>query len=396
MTTTLTDRFVQGLKARNTRYEVRDTLVPGLYVDVTKAGAKNFVLCTRYPNQRHPGRRTIGKVGVMSLANARATAREWLQLIAQGIDPHERNRQQCDMQFAVVIEEFLTRHVRQKRKHADVEREIRKELIPPWRNKAIDAITRDDVRTLIERIVDRGAKYQAHNIFSHARKFFNWCIGRGLIDHSPCDRLKPAALIGVKQPRQRVLTDDELRAVWAATDELPYPNGPFYKMLMLTGARKTEVSDAAWSEFDFDKSMWTIPAERFKSNAMHMVPLTPWAKQILRSLPRFTRGDYVFTTTSGIKPINGFSKSKSELDALASIPEWNIHDLRRTVRTRLSELRVRENVAEMVIGHARKGLARVYDQHQYRDEMREALEAWERKLRSIVRPATSKVVALRP
>jgi integrase len=392
--TTLTDRGVRGLRPKDKRYEVRDTVVPGLYVDVTKSGAKSFILCTRYPGKLHPGRRTLGKVGVMTLADARATARAWLESIAKGVDPQEHDRRSQETKFSVVVEEFIARHVRTKRKARDVEREIRSELVPAWRNKAIGEITTRDVLVLIERIVDRGAKYQAHNIFSHARKFFNWCVGRDLLNRSPCDRLKPSALIGEREPRQRVLTDDEVRTIWTATDQMPYPHGAYFKLLLLTGARKSEVSGASWSEFDFDKQLWTIPQERFKSKSPHMVPLLPWAMSILQDLPRFTRGDFVFTTTSGAKPINGFSKTKTQLDRLASISEWNIHDLRRTVRTRMSELRVPEPVAEMVIGHARKGLARVYDQHRYLVEMRDALSLWEGRLRLIVEPHGN-VVTLR-
>jgi integrase len=382
MTTTLTDRSVQGLRPKDRRYEVRDTLVPGLYVDVTKAGAKNFILCTRYPGKRHPGRRTLGKVGVMTLAQARSTAREWLELIARGIDPEHGRRSQ---DFSVVIEEFITRAVRDKRKGHDVEADIRRELIPAWGNKAIGDIKPDDVLRLIERIVDRGAIYQAHNVFSHIRRFFNWCRGRNLIDRSPCDWLKPAAVIGrAKDPRQRVLTDDELRRVWSVVDQMTYPYGPLFKLLTLTGARKSEVSDAKWGEFDFKASVWTIPPERFKSDTTHIVPLTPWVVSILQGLYRFT-GDCVFSTDGGRKPVNGFSKAKRRIDQAAAIVEpWVIHDLRRSVRSRLSELRVPEAVAELLIGHGRKGLARVYDQHKYLQERREALLLWEQRLREIV------------
>src|SRR5262249_20886171 len=129
----------------------------------------------------------------------------------------------------------------------------------------------------------------------------------------------------------------------------------------------------------------------FKSNATHLVPLSGQAIGVLESLPRFLKGDRLFSTTFGEKPVGGFSKAKARLDVrlkeqLGTVPPWVIHDIRRTVRTGLASLRVPDMVAEMIIGHGRKGLQRVYDQHTYEAEMREALEMWAARLRDIVTP----------
>ena len=202
-------------------------------------------------------------------------------------------------------------------------------------------------------------------------------------------------------PRQRVLQDAELASLWRASEALGYPFGPLYQILLLTGARKGEVAGARWREFEPAKNVWVIPPERFKSNATHLVPLSAHASTIIEALPRFTRGDHLFSTTFGKKPVSGFSKAKARLDAMMTeelgnspVP-WVIHDIRRTVRTRLAALRVPDMVAEMVIGHGRKGLQRVYDQHGYEHEMREALELWAGRLRDIVTPAPENVVELR-
>jgi len=161
--------------------------------------------------------------------------------------------------------------------------------------------------------------------------------------------------------------------------------------------------------------LWTVPPERFKSDAVHMVPLADDALRVLETLPHFAAGDLLFSTTYGAKAVNGFGKAKERLDremlaALkaaarldgaqaddVTLPDFVLHDLRRTVRTRLSSLRVSDRVAEMVIGHAARGLQRVYDQHSFADEMREALDLWAARLRSIVSPppTSGNVVALR-
>ena len=406
----LTDRKLKALRREGTRYDVMDTDVPGFGVRVSEVGQKTFILITRYPGSSNPTRRALGEYPALSLEKARGRAREWRELIRKGVDPKAEEdrlrRQELRKQratFASVAEEFIERHVKGQRKARDTEREIRKELIAQWGERPITSIAREDVVTLVDAITKRPAPYFAYIILSHTRSLFNWAINRGAygLEASPCDRIKPTTLIGPKEPRQRVLSDSELAAVWLGSEAMGYPFGPLYQLLMLTAARKSEVSDARWNEFDLKKKIWTVPPERFKSNASHLVPLSDAAVAIIEALPRFTNGDHLFTTTYGKKPISGFSKGKARLDKLVaeklghSPPAWVIHDIRRTVRTRLASLRVSDLIAEMVIGHGRKGIQRVYDQHTYEDEMRDALKQWATRLRSIVTPPPENVVQLR-
>jgi integrase len=132
-----------------------------------------------------------------------------------------------------------------------------------------------------------------------------------------------------------------------------------------------------------------------KADAAHLVPLVPDAVQLLSELPRWTKGDHVFTTTAGEKPVNSFSKAKERIDAASGVTAWVIHDLRRTMRTHLSALPVQDIVRELVIAHTKPGLHKVYDQHGYLDEKRRALELWAARLRSIVEPQPQNVVHLR-
>jgi integrase len=219
----------------------------------------------------------------------------------------------------------------------------------------------------------------------------------------PCERLKPKAIIGKKVFRSRILREDELRAFWRAARRLSYPYGPLLQMLALTGQRKSEVAEARWSEIDLDRKLWTIPAGRMKADAAHVVPLSDEVIAILRALPRFRRGDYLFSTTFGMKPVNGFSKAKQRADKRmlrglqaiartrnetppAALEPWVIHDIRRTMRTGLSALPVPDIVRELVIAHTKPGLHRVYDQHAYLDEKRRALDLWAARLRETVEP----------
>jgi integrase len=391
--------------------EIRDAAVPGLRLRVSPKGHRRFVLVTHYPGQMHASRR--GLVAT-DLKEAREEALEWKRLIRRGVDPQEeekRKRQEALRRrkntFLSVAEAYIADlHRRECRTATFAERDIRRELISRWAERPVTEITRADVVALVEAIRDRPAPYSAHAAFGFCRTLFGWAINCGVygLETSPCDHLKPARLICERKPRQRVLDDDEIRALWIATGKLAYPGGYMLRMLLLTGQRLTEVAHAHWAEFDFGGKLWTVPPERFKSGSAHIVPLTADMLALLNELPRFRAGDCLFTG-DGVTPAGGFSRVKRALDRLmleemgradhsAKLIPFVIHDLRRTVRTRLSSLRVPDPVAEMVIGHGRKGLQRVYDQHKFVDEMREALEAWNARLRAIVNPPPANVVAL--
>jgi integrase len=416
--TTLTDRGLKAYKdaAPGKTYDRMDSQVPGLGVRVSEKGRKTFILVTRYPGSSNPTRRAIGEYGAITLADARKEAQKWLEMIRRGVDPREeREREQRAEQrkrensFRAVAEEFISRALPGQRKARQVEQDLRREFIDQWGGRPITEITQHDIVRVLDEVVKRGederdrpAVHQAHNLLGHIRRLFNWAIARGVygLDHSPCDRMKPREVIGAKTSRTRVLNDAELRALWAATEALGYPYGPLFRLLMLTGQRKSEVAEARWSEFDLDRKLWAIPAERMKADAAHVVPLSDEALAILRELPRFQKGNHLFSTTFSVKPVNDFAKAKIRLDEemlkhLPSAPApFVIHDIRRTMRTGLSALPVPDLVRELVIAHTKPGLHKVYDQHLYVDEKRHALELWAGRLRDIVTPPPENVVKL--
>lgn len=409
----LTDRLLRSLKpAKNGKpYDIRDVVTPGLRARVLPGGQVTFVLLARY-GSKNPTRRAIGAYGAVTLEKARHTAREWLGQVGRGIDPQieiDRQRRAALLEretgFAAVAAEFIKRHVRgNNQRRADiVERELQREFVDRWQDRPIMAITARDVVAVIDEVVDRGARAQARNLLGHARVLFDWAINRGVygLEHSPCDRLRPSALVGRKLFRQRVLDDNEIKAFWRAAAQLEYPYGPLFQLLLLLGQRKSEVAGARWREFDLPKKLWVIPAERMKSDAAHVVPLPDRAVAILKSLPRFQKGDHLFSAAFGVTPANGFSKAKEKLDLFFTEelghqpPAYVLHDLRRTFRTRLSALRVPTEVAELCIAHAKKGLDRTYNLHAFEHERREAFDAWAAKLRDIIEPPPPNVVGMR-
>ena len=424
----LTDKLVRALTPGDKRYDVLDALVPGLLASVNPGGTVTLMLRTRV-GSRTPIRRAIGQAGRVTVEQARRTARHWLELLHTGGDPREEQRQARDEQrrareaadvragntCAVVADKFITHRLKEQRRGFVVARTIRNELLPLWGERPISDVSHRDVREVVERVIERGAATYARNVFQAASALFSYAVERDLIEDNPCDRLKRSRLLGPKKRRDRTLNRDELRALWRAASRMSYPFGPLYQLLVLTGARLSEVAGARWSEFNLREATWTIPAERFKTGQQHQVPLTADALAVLAALPRFRRGDCLFSTTFGDKPVTNMDKPKQRLEqrmlrtlkaltwlrgddpADVTLPPFVNHDIRRSVRSRLSELRVPQHVAELVIGHSRKGIEANYDMHRFADEKREALEAWQALLRSIARPTTaSNVTKLKP
>src|SRR5579862_4451254 len=411
----LTDRTLLALKAapKGTRYELRDTEASGLRMRVTdkadrdgRAAQRTFMLLARYPGSSNPTRRALGTYPELSLAEAREKARQWNRLIGRGIDPQAAAAARKNT-FAAVAEDFIAEKLPSERKGHEVARDIRRDLMPPWGAKPITEISDLDVLGVIK-TKKRSAPAQARNLLGTVKRLFRWAVDQRCygLKISPADGLKPSTIIGEKISGQRILTDDELKALWRAARRLPYPYGAVYEILILTGLRLNEAADAAWSEFNLKTRMWVIPATRMKGKNSkarpHAVPLTDELLAILQKLPRFNGGEYLFSTTFGKTPVWMTDKVKERVDrrmlrtlralarqggddpAKVTLPHWTNHDVRRTVRSGLSRLKVTEEAREAVMAHARPGIKGVYDHHDYLDEKREALELWAARLKQIV------------
>jgi integrase len=253
-------------------------------------------------------------------------------------------------------------------------------------------VTDVDVSRLVKAIHLRGSPAVALTIFQLLKTFFSWAmeperrIAYGL-NANPIGDLKPKVLGLRRRVRKHLPDDHELRAYWKAADETPYPYGPIFKGLPLTGVRKAEFAGMRWSEIDWEGKLWTIPEQRSKSKTEHLVPLSAAMLLLLDEVRRSQpagHGDCVFSTTNGQIPVNGFSKATaafrakataalSEMRPQAVMRRWVLHDTRRVARTTLSALGVRAEVAETVLGHGKRGIEAVYNQYEYLPETRDAL-----------------------
>jgi integrase len=254
----------------------------------------------------------------------------------------------------------------------------------------------------------RTAPAQARNLLGHAKRLFSWAIDQRSygLRSSPCEHLKATKIIGEKVTGDRILSDDELFALWRGAQRMPYPHGPVYQLLVLTALRLNEVADACRPELDLPNRLWTIPAARMKGKngkaRAHVVPLTDDGLAVMQTLPQFKKGPHLFSTTFGEKPTWMSDKVKKRLDqrilrtlrvlarcrgedpATVSLAPWTNHDIRRTVRSRLSRLKITEEAREAVLAHVRPGIKGTYDLYDYLDEKRHALDLWGARLKNIV------------
>jgi len=413
----LTDRLLRSLGPAELgkRRVIWDAAHVSFGVRVTDKGVRTFFVMRRLKGEAYPIRVALGRFPELSLAKARRLATVVLGDLASGKHPKEREREEQERKaererveaackantFASLASLYIQRHAAKKRTAVAIAQVIERHLMPCWGSQIVTEIKRADVIALIERVADRSGPEAARQVLTYAGAVFNFGLARdfGGLDRNPCHLVKKRALIGEPKPRQRVLSEAELRLIWQATDgpiERTYPVGPFVRLLLLTAARRSEVAKATWDEIDLGKALWVIPAHRMKVDQDHAVPLAPMAVELLKSLPRFS-SDFVFTVT-GRNPINGFGGFKVGIDrriariSPASIGDWRFHDLRRTARTYMATLGVSPFIGELVIGHRQKGVHAIYDVHRYQAEKRDALERWAAKLRGIVEPQPDNVL----
>jgi len=308
-------------------------------------------------------------------AEAREAWREARQEAQRGRDPGAMARKMekgaTDVQS--VFEEWLLRDQAENRTAPEVKRMFERYVLPGWGRRPIEGIRRRDVLDVIDAIADKGAIAMARRVQSRLNRLFVWSVGRGILTLNPMQGLpKPGSDI----KRDRVLSDDELAAVWRGAEQLGWPYGRAVQLLLLTGARREEIGQLRWSEVQ--GATIHLEGARTKTGNAHLIPLSTPAMALLEHAPRVAGSDYVFTI-SGRRPIRGWSGAKIQLDELASISAWRIHDLRRTVATGMQKLGVVLQVVEAALGHtagSRGGIVGIYQRHDYANEKRAALEVW--------------------
>jgi integrase len=396
----LTVRSVEAATSSKERREIPDAHMPGLYLVVQNTGTKSWAV--RYRHHGQPRKHTLGSYPAIDLKAARALGAKALRAVAEGRDPSQEKAQARAAQvdsIERVVDQFIERHCKRLNRPKtarETERLLRQHVLPRWRGRSIDGITRRDVLDVLDRVVDSGAPIMANRTLAAVRKLFNWAASRDIIASSPCAGVKPPS---AETARDRVLSDEELRAVWQAADKAGFPFGSIVKLLILTGQRRDEVGRMEWSEIDIDKRLWTLPRERVKTGQPHEVPLSDAALAVFRGVPRINDSPLVFTT-NGTTVFSGYSKCKSRLDELlpSDMPHWTLHDARRSFASGLARLGINLPIIEKCLNHSSgtfRGIVAVYQKHHFSDEKRAALETWGQYVDALVRGTPNRVLRLR-
>jgi integrase len=383
---TLTDAGIASLKARAKTYAMPDPEMPGHYIRVHPTGSKMFVVVARNPSGKQVWA-TIGSTHIYRAAEARQKARGAIRCIREGLD-----RVGPDT-FERVSDTWLKRHVEAKKliSAPDLRSMLERHLLPAWRNREFVSIRRGDVATLLDKIEDSNGAVVADFALATIRMICNFHATRSDDYVSPAvkgmRRTDPKA-----HARARILNDEELSLIWKAA-ESNGTFGAFIQLALLTAQRREKVAAIRWEDVSPDGE-WTIPSiDREKSTAGSL-QLPQAAMEIINAQPRFKSNPYIFAG-NGTGYLQPGSKQKARFDAkLPAMPNWTVHDLRRTARSLMSRAGVRPDVAERVLGHAIQGVEGVYDRHSYRDEKKHALAALAGLIDTIVNP-TPNVVAMR-
>jgi integrase len=343
---------------------------------------------------------TLGNAAVLSAEAARTAAKRVLGAVALGQDPQADRvdrRAKDKLSFRSVVDEYLAVKQTQVRRHSftETKRYLTGDYFKPLHSLALDTITRKDIAARLL-VIARGGTVAAARARATIAAFFVWCLQMGLVDSNPC--------IGVIKPkdtegRSRALGEAELAAVWRAANDTLGEFGRIVRLLILIPGRRQEIGGMRWSELEAGRGTWTLPAERSKNNRAHTLPLPPAAWAIIETVPRAASRDNLF----GVHAEQGFTHwaLKSELDRRlgAAVAPWTLHDLRRSVATRMADIGVQPHVIEQVLNHQsghKAGIAGVYNKSSYEREVRAALAMWADHVRALAEGGEPKIVNLQP
>jgi integrase len=396
----LTNESVAALKLDGKRdLIVFDDATPGFAFRL-RAGAGGKTLCSWVLQYRKAGasrRYKLGPAGpgALSAEKARALAKEALAKIWAGQDPSAERTARRDadkLTFAKAVAEFLEtkrRHLRPNT-FAETKRYLTGNYFKPLHSMPLDTITRQDVALRIKTIERESGAATAGQARAKLSGFFAEAMQDGLVDSNPViGARKPPS----NRPRERVLTDGELSAIWKACGDDDY--GRVVRLIVLTACRREEIGGMCWSEFSADGTSWTLPAARAKNHRALTLPLMPAMREIIDTVPHLAGREHLF----GERSPEGFQSwdlHKKDLDTRSGVTGWQLRDLRRSVATKMADIGIMPHVIEQILNHVsghKGGVAGIYNRSSYEREVRAALAQWHDHLRTLVEGGERKVLA---
>jgi integrase len=377
----LTARAVEALRPpASGQLDYWDADNPGFGVRISVGGRKTWVVMYRHGNVKR--RLTLGTYPALSLANAREKAGKALHAVQyDDADPAaEKKAERAAETFAELTAQYLERHAKRTKRSWRKDLQIlEKDLLPRFGRRRASDITRRDIIAMLDDIIARHAPIQANRTLEVVRKLFNWAIGRDMIEANPCYRVpKPSS----ENRSDRVLTEDEIRAVWRALDAETLLTAAIFKLRLLTAQRGAELLTMRWDQIA--NGWWTIPAKFAKNGLAHRVPLSLQTLTLLDEIRRLGNGSpWVFPSADGEGHRTAIHKAHERIRRRAGV-SFVPHDLRRTVASHMTSMGVNRLVVSKILNHVEKGITAVYDRHSYDREKRAALDAWGAYLQQMV------------
>jgi integrase len=417
----LTDSQIRGFAPGLVKYEKRDGFSRGLILVIYPSGAKQWSV--RYRAHGKQRRLILGEFPKMTLAAARREADKYRPSLRDGQDVAVARRAAKAAPgdtVGALAEAYLARHAKPNKKDGGDgdDRTLRVDVLPFWQDRSVRELTRRDVVRLVDRVIERGSPIMANRVLAVVRKMLNFAVDHGWLDANPAARIpRPTREIS----RDRVLTDDEVRAVWhllgrfPATHEKRAPGRPAathnadgepfcpvsaplaaaFKVRILTAQRGGEVIAMRWRDLDLAAAVWTIPGAVTKNGVAHRVPLTPDALALVEAQrPTDEHGapvktpkpDALVFVGSGASLADRHKKAPTAIATALGIADMTGHDFRRTAASRMAEAGVTREHISRVLNHVDGGprATAVYQRYDFDKEKRAALDVWARVLDRIV------------
>jgi integrase len=378
-----TDKFVRHATPVGDRQtDYWDQTLNGFGLRVSPTGKKTFQIY--YRHNRRQRRFAIGRYSLLSLADARKLAKQYLADVCHGIDPATaRSVSRNAETFGQLVTEYLHAK-RQLRSLPEFKRIAKKELLPHWKSRKARDITRRDVQELVHRIDARNAPIMANRTLGLIRQIFNHAVDNAWFDVNPTQRItKP----GTERKRDRFLKPEEIAHVWRVLETDKTTEATIMQLQLLTGQRIGELRRMQRVDVNLKTGWWEIPAQFAKNDTAHRVPLSPEVQEILKPLLSVRKERWVFPMPRDASRPLAYANIHFALRRIKgklSMESWSTHDLRRTVATHIAQAGVGRLVIMKILNHKDSGQTGVYDRHNYEIEASAALTAWGRRVMAMI------------
>lgn len=379
-----THKKIASLTAKKGRYHITEG--NGFCLRVSPAETKTWFY--RYKHNGKEKWLTLGHFPAMGVAEARNLFNELWNKRQNGENPEEYLKQEPESQTDTTVEQLVTEwysgYIEKHRAHPQqIKQIIDADIIPLLGDKKLAKLKTKEITLALDKIVNRGSPIHANKVLAALKQAFNYGESRGDMLSNPAANIRARDIGGLEKARERYLTQEEIKELWHFLDSdknhISVQIKNSLKIILLTGVRGGELRVAKWSEFDFDKSLWTIPAVNTKTGTILRVHLTPFMKTLLLELKKNNSSEYVISGLNGLYCLSdkAIPKAVNRIQERLNIPQWTPHDLRRTFATQLGEtLNIDPVVIEKCLGHKMPKIMATYNKNEMLLQRKEALEKW--------------------